>query len=164
MPSDIQIVAIDATGTHLVRILRAASGSGTVVQVLNPASASGLHRTWHGTGYVHDKTTNPPSTYSTGQLSPPAAAARELWAAEDLRAGALSNLKQIAGTEPNAFVIDLGSTRPFQRFEGWYADPAEVSTILMEVGARAQPGTLQQYQDSDAGRARLLFAFVPVGA
>jgi hypothetical protein len=113
---------------------------------------------------VHDKTTNPPSTFSTGNLAPPSAVSRELWAAEDLRTGDLSRFKSIANHDASAFVIQLTSAEPVQRFEGWYLDPSELPTLLDEVSARAKPGTVRQYQDTDAGRARVLVAFVPLGA
>lgn len=147
MARDIQIVAIDASGAHLIRLLRAASGSRAIVQVLNPAFDSGLNRTWHKTSSAHDKT-----------------AARELWAREVLRAGALSGFKQISKVAPTAFVIDLRSDRPSQVFEGWYAHRAEVTPLSAEIHARAKSGTVQQYQDSDAHRTRLLFSFVPLEA
>ena len=147
MASDIQIIAIDASGPHLVRLLKAASGFGAIVQVVNSALDSRLNRTWHKTSSVHDTT-----------------AARELWAREDLRAGALTGFKQIGNVPPTAFVIDLRSDRPSQVFEGWYAHPADVTHLTAEIQARAKSDTIHQYQDFDAHRTRLLFAFVPLGA
>lgn len=145
--SDIQIIAIDAGGAHLVRLLKAPSGSGAIVQVPNAALDSRLNRTWHKSRSVHEQNS-----------------ARELWVREELRAGALSRFKPIGTVAPTAFIVDLRSDRPYQMLEGWYADPLAASRLSAEIHARAQTGTVRHYQDSDARRARLLFAFVPLGA
>lgn len=163
MRNDIRVVAVDSTGPHEIRVLRGATGVGSVVQVLNPGSESGHHRTWHPTGYVHDRTTNPPSTTSTGQIPPPPKADQELWAREDLRAGGLSAHRRIGGPGLGSFVVDLCGVESFQRFEARYLDPATADAFI--AGFAAVYGRIvQQRRDIDAGRVRFLVSFVPLGA
>ncbi len=163
MSSDIRVVAVDASGFHEIRILRGVTGAGSVVQVLNPGSGSGQHRTWHQTGYVHDRTTNPPSTTSTGNITPPPKADRELWAGEDLRAGALATHRVVTEPAGSSFLIDLRGADPFQRFEAWYLDPLTASAFIGGFAA-ANGRIVSQRQDADVDRVRFLVAYVPFGA
>ena len=164
MGSDIRVLALDSTGAHLIRILRGETGAGSVVQVLQPGSNAGFHRTWHPNGYVHDRTTSPPSTTSTGSITPPRRATRELWAREDLRSGQLAQFSMTESRGTNVFTIDLRGPYPHQRFETWYTDPADASNLLAEIASTAQSGILSQFKDTDADRSRVLVSFVPFGA
>ena len=159
MASDIDIVAVDDSGSYCVRKLKT-TGSGSVVQVLDPASDAGEHRTWHPNGYVHDRTTNPPSTTSTGQITPPYAAICECWAREDLKAGQLARF-QAYDKSANRFLIDLRVGSGVRRFEAWYVSPEQLQLLLDSLSAQATPGTLQLRQDQDVGRIRVLAAFEP---
>lgn len=159
MASNIDIVAVDNSGSYCVRKLKT-TGRGAVVQVLDAAGNTGDHRTWHQTGYVHDRTTNPPSTTSTGQIPRPTEAVCECWTREDLKAGKLTRFKRHENATEQ-FRIDLRSDSGTRRFEAWYVAPERQAELLESLRAQAAPGTLQLRQDEDLGRIRILASFEP---
>ena len=92
-------------------------------------------RTWHKDGYVHDRSTNPPSTTSTGQIQPPTDAIDECYARHDLATGRLAKeYQRIAIADTSAhFTVNLTGDHPNQRLEVWYTQPALVPALEARI-------------------------------
>jgi hypothetical protein len=136
---DLHVFARDTTGLYRILKLAKRTGAGHVIQALPGAGDSGLHRTWHADGYVHDRSTIPPSITSTGNIQPPQTATDECFARHDLVAGRLSETFAAVSTSPRpgALVVELTDATPGQRLEVWYTQPARVLTL--RSGSAAPP-------------------------
>lgn len=151
---DLLILARDASGTYEVLRLRAPTRGGQIVQVLDPRSPSGLHRTWHGDGRVHDRSTNPSSTTSQGRLASPNDAMRELWVDRILVEGELKELSPLASTpERPGVLIDFLNAPKCQRVRVWYTQVGDAAPLLEEV--RRKENVLLERVDTGYGLARV---------
>jgi len=160
---DQYILAKDATGLFSILKLRPRTGVGHVIQVLDSTRDSGLHRTWHASGYVHDRSTNPPSTVSTGMLQPPATAIRELWARHVLEAGALAAVygESLRTIRPGDVLVDLVGGPPIQRVDVWYTSHDDVSSLQASIRTEAAGRLMSIAAQDDGGVSRVVAVLTP---
>ena len=153
-----RVLARDETGLYAIRTLRSATAAGHVIQVLEPGTSSGAHRTWHSDGTVHDRTTNPPSTTSIGQRPQPSGATNECWLKEDLVAGQLRGRFELASEPPPpmAIVVDLVSGPPRQRIDVRYSTPSACEVLQSEMRAEYEDALLSLQPIKDRGFVRLV--------
>lgn len=153
-----RILARDETGLYAVRTLRSATAAGHVIQVLEPGTPSGTHRTWHADGRVHDRSTNPPSTTSAGLRPQPSDATNEGWVLEDLIAGQLRGRFAAVSEPPSpgAIVVDLVSGPSRQRIDVRYSTLSATNGLQDEMRAEYEDALLSLQPVEDRGMVRLV--------
>ena len=154
---DLQLFAHDSAGTHRLPKLCSRTRAGHVVQVLAPGEPSGLHRTLHVDGRVHDRSTNPPSTTSSGFVRPLDQLQRELWVDRLLTDGQLTEFsviqKPVGG---QGFVVDLTSGWQVQRLQVWLTKPTDVEALIAQLRSTSTGPMLNQFSDIDGDLARVV--------
>ena len=130
-----KILARDDSGLYYVAKLRKATAAGHVVQVIDPGTQAGTHRTWHASGLVHDRSNNPPSTSSVGVRPQPSGAINEVWVNRELTAGKLtkSYARVTDATTSSDIVIDLVKGPSRQRVQVVYTSAAQATELMAQL-------------------------------